>query len=173
MGQTECEHPGMLLRRFESSDAGVVWALNALPNVGPTADTTAPLELTALASPPLAFPYLADINHHFVGAGGEFLVVELTGHVVGMGGIRPNTADQAEVLHIRVHPATRRQGVGRLLMHGLETRARELRFQELHLDTATNQPDALAFYRALGYADAGTETHPDWSWTLQYFTKRL
>jgi hypothetical protein len=78
----------MLLRRFEASDAGVVWALNALPNVGSTADRTVPLELTAQASPPLAFPYLADIDRHFVGAGGEFLILELTGHVVGMGGIR-------------------------------------------------------------------------------------
>lgn len=163
----------MLLRRFEASDVGVVWALNALPNVGSTADPTLPLELSAPASAPLAFPYLADIDRHFVGAGGEFLVVVLTGHVVGMGGIRPNNADQAEVLHIRVHPATRRRGVGRLLMSGLETRARELGFQELHLDTATNQPEALAFYRALGYGEAGTETHPDWTWTLQYFTKSL
>lgn len=140
---------------------------------GATADPTVPLELTAPASPPPAFPHLADIDRHFGRAGGEFLVVELTGHVIGMGGIRPNRPDQAEVLHIRIHPATRRQGVGRILMSGLETRARELGFQELHLDTATNQPEAIAFYRALGYVDAGTETHPDWAWTLQYFTKRL
>jgi ribosomal protein S18 acetylase RimI-like enzyme len=85
----------------------------------------------------------------------------------------PNSASEAEVLHIRVHPATRRQGVGRLLMNGLEGRARDLGFQRLHLDTATNQPDAVAFYRALGYMDAGTETKPSWAWTLQYFTKQL
>lgn len=163
----------MLLRRFEVSDVGAVWALNALPNVGSTADPTIPLELAARAGPPSAFPYLADIDRHFVGAGGEFLVVEISGHAVGMGGIRPNSAYQAEVLHIRVHPATRRRGVGRLLMSGLEARAWELGFQELHLDTATNQPEAIAFYRALGYVDAGTEMHPDWSSTLQYFTKRL
>ena len=58
-------------------------------------------------------------------------------------------------------------------MNRLEQRARELGLQQLHLDTATNQPDALAFYRALGYAEAGTASDPQWTWTLQYFTKSL
>lgn len=163
----------MLLRRFAASDVGAVWALNALPNVGSTADPTVPLGLTAPASPPPAFPYLADVEQHFLNTGGEFLVVEHENQLVGMGGIRPNNATEAEVLHIRVHPATRRQGVGRLLMDGLEARARVLGFQRLHLDTATNQPDAIAFYTALGYTLAGTESNPDWAWTLQYFTKAL
>jgi len=93
-------------------------------------------------------------------------VVEHGAHLVGMGGIRPNSATEAEVLHVRVHPATRRQGVGRLLMEGLEARARDLGFEGLHLDTATNQPEAIAFYTALGYTPAGTESNPNWTWTL-------
>lgn len=163
----------MLLRRFVASDAGRVWALNNRPNVGETADPDVPLDLPIASGPPKAFPYLADVQRHFLDSGGEFLVVEHDAHLVGMGGIRPNDARQAEVLHIRVHPATRRQGVGRLLMNGLEARARALGFQELHLDTATNQPDALAFYRALDYTEVGTGSDPNWTWTLQYFTKKL
>ena len=58
-------------------------------------------------------------------------------------------------------------------MDGLEDRARDLGYRELHLDTATNQPAALAFYRALGYSEDGTESNPAWSWTLQYFIKAL
>ena len=163
----------MRLRRYEELDAGRLWALNDLPNVGETADPTVPLDLPVPAQPPPTFPYLADVEQHFLNAGGEFLVVDHESHLVGMGGIRPNSASEAEVLHIRVHPATRRQGVGRLLIEGLEGRARDLGFQLLHLDTATNQPDAIAFYQALGYTPAGTESHPDWAWTLQYFTKTL
>ncbi len=163
----------MRLRRFVASDAGRLWALNNLPNVGETAEPNVPLDLPIPTDPPPAFPYLADIQRHFLSSGGEFLVAEQDNHLVGMGGIRPISTSEAEVLHIRVHPATRRQGVGRLLMNGLEDRARDLGFGQLHLDTATNQPDAVAFYRALGYADAGTESNPDWAWTLQYFTKTL
>lgn len=90
-----------------------------------------------------------------------------------MGGIRPNTSQQAEILHVRVHPATRRQGIGRKIMSVLEHRALELGFQELHLDTATNQPEAVAFYEGLGYIRLGEETRPEWSWTLVVFTKQL
>ena len=92
----------------------------------------------------MAFPYLADIDGHFVGAGGEFLLLELTGHVVGMAWKRTNSPDQAEVLRHSGPPwATRRGGVGWPPVSGLETRARELGFQDLHLDTATNQPEAI------------------------------
>lgn len=163
----------MLLRRFVGSDAGRAWALNDLPNVGATADPNVPLDLAVAAEPPRAFPYLADVERHFLNGGGEFLVVMHDAHLLGMGGIRPNDARQAEVLHVRVHPATRRRGVGRLLMNGLEARARALGFRELHLETATNQPDAVAFYRALGYIEGATESNPKWTWTLQYFTKSL
>lgn len=165
--------PGMILRQFVASDTGAVWALNNLPNVGDTADPDLPIDLVHPTGPPQSFPYLADVERHFLADRGEFLVVEEGGYLVGMGGIRPNTPSEAEVLHVRVHPATRRRGVGRMLMLGLEARARGLGFELLHLDTATNQPDAVAFYRALGYSEAGTETEPTWTWTLQYFTKRL
>jgi len=163
----------VIVRRYEPRDARDVWALTTLPNVGRTADPTLPLDLPLPAGPPADFPHLADVEAAFNAAGGDFLVVEADGHVVGMGGIRPNTRQQAEVLHIRVHPATRRQGIGRQLMQALEHRAVELGFDELHLDTATNQPEAVAFYEGLGYRRVGEETRPEWSWTLVYFTKQL
>jgi hypothetical protein len=55
----------------------------------------------------------------------------------------------------------------------LERRAVELGFEELHLDTATNQPEAVAFYENLGYSNLGEETRPEWTWTLVYFGKSL
>jgi len=163
----------MKVRRFAASDAPRAWALNSIPNVGLTGDPQAPLALPIPPEPPTNFPDLADVSAHFLDAGGDFLVVEETAHLVGMGGIRPNNHEEAEVRHIRVHPARRRRGIGRLLMTALEARARELGFERVHLDTATNQPEAIAFYRALGYSDAGIETRPEWTWTLQYFTKQL
>ena len=90
-----------------------------------------------------------------------------------MGGIRPNSRVQAEMLHIRVHPAMRRSGIGRTVVTTLEQRAVDLGFSEVHLDTATNQPQAMAFYEAQGYERVGEETRPEWAWTLVYFTKRL
>jgi hypothetical protein len=37
----------------------------------------------------------------------------------------------------------------------------------------TNQPEAMAFYRSLGYREFGREHQPGWSWTLVYYLKEL
>lgn len=161
------------IREFREGDAPVLWTLSTLPNIGATADPTMPLALPAAASAPAAFADLADVHRWFPEAGGVFLVAEHEGHLVGMGGFRPNARRQAEVLRVRVHPAVRRVGVGRAVMGGLESRASALGLPEMFLDTATNQPEAMAFYRALGYRETGRETRPEWSWTLVYFTKQL
>lgn len=58
-------------------------------------------------------------------------------------------------------------------MTGLESLARDHGYTETSLDTATNQPEAVAFYQALGYREVGRETRLEWSWTLVYFTKPL
>jgi ribosomal protein S18 acetylase RimI-like enzyme len=151
----------------------VLWALNALPNIGETADPAVPVPLPAATRAPATFPDLADIDTTFLAVGGEFLVVELDGHLVGMGGFRPDADGGAEVLRVRVHPATRRRGIGRALMSELERCAVAGGLRSLHLDTATNQPEAMAFYRALGYREVGRERQPDWTWTLVYYVKSL
>jgi ribosomal protein S18 acetylase RimI-like enzyme len=161
------------LRQAGANDGPGLWALNALPNIGVTANPDVPLHLPRPAGPPTDFPDLADVMTSFVGHGGDFVVAEISGELVGMGGIKPTGANRAEILRVRVHPARRRRGVGRQVMRELETRAVALGLTELHLDTADNQPDALAFYRALGYQEIGRTTQPGWSWTLVYFVKRL
>ena len=160
----------MHVRPYDAGDRRRVWALNDIPTVGETADPSMPLELPEPTVPPAAFPDLGDVEGSF----DRFLVVEDgDGHLVGMGGLRATDEWRAEVLRVRVHPATRRQGVGRALMAALERDARELGFAALHLDTATNQPEAIAFYESLGYVETGRETRPEWHWTLVYFEKQL
>lgn len=150
-----------------------MWTLNGLPNVGQTADGSVSLPLLPSEVPPPEFPDLADGETTFMRAGGDFFVAEHDGNIVGMGGFRPNVAGQAEVLRVRVHPAMRRRGVGRQLMGAIENAARQAGLSEMFLDTALNQPDAVAFYQGLGYQELGRRTEPDWSWTLVYFGKHL
>lgn len=40
-------------------------------------------------------------------------------------------------------------------------------------DTATNQPEAMAFNQGLGYREVGRERQPDSTWTLVYYLKEL
>jgi hypothetical protein len=56
-------------------------------------------------------------------------------------------------------------------MTALEERAAQLGMSEMHLDTTLQQPEAVAFYRALGYQEIGREKFPDWE--LVYFIKQL
>lgn len=161
------------IRDFHDGDAPVLWTLSTLPNIGVTADPALPLALPAAAAAPPQFADLADIPATFTDVGGTFLVAEHEGHLVGTGGYRPVPGGRAEVLRVRVHPALRRAGVGRAVMSGLEARATAAGLRELVLDTATNQPEAMAFYRALGYREVRRETRPHWTWTLVYFAKRL
>ncbi|WP_232821679.1 GNAT family N-acetyltransferase [Desertihabitans aurantiacus] len=163
----------LTIRRYRAADAPTVWALNDIPHRGDTEDPSVPLRLQPLFCPPPAFPDLADIHATFIAAGGDFLVAELAGDLVGMAGFRANERGQAQVLRVRVHPAVRRQRVGARLMGAVERRALELGFTEAFLDTSTHQPAAMAFYQALGYREVGRETRPEWSWTLAYLTKQL
>jgi GNAT superfamily N-acetyltransferase len=161
------------VRRVRHIDAPVLWALNALPNIGETADPGVPIPLQPAVAPPAGFPDLADVEASFLARGGEFLVVELEGHVVAMGGFRPGVDASAEVLRVRVHPAARRRGLGRALMSELEQRAARSGLRSMRLDTATNQPEAMAFYQGLGYREVGRECQPGWTWTLVYYAKTL
>lgn len=122
---------------------------------------------------PSQFLDLADIDISFRQAGGDFLVAFHRDHLVAMGGIRPASEVRVEVLRVRVHPAIRRRGIGRMVMSALERRAVELGFQETFLDTTTNQPEALAFYRGIGYSEVGRAHQADWSWVLVYLVKNL
>jgi ribosomal protein S18 acetylase RimI-like enzyme len=163
----------VLVRRAVPSDRSRIWALNNIPNVGETADRDAPLDLPIPAAAPEAFLDLADVEVAFVRRGGDFIVVESDAHLVAMGGIRPSAPGQAQVRHVRVHPARRRLGIGRLLMDALERRATELGFDEMLVETASNQPEALAFYLGLGYLEVRRESRPEWGWSLVWFTKTL
>ncbi len=112
---------------------------------------------------------------------GVFLVVEgedLAGEAadVGCGGIRrlsseDETAPRFEVKHLWLQPHVRRQGLGRLLLAELESRARAFGAAELVLDTNESLAAAGGLYRSSGfeeippYNDNPNATH--------WFAKRL
>ena len=164
----------LTVRSMESADLPVVWTMALLPNVGATADLSVPVPLSPASVAPLEFIDLADPAGTFAAVDGDFVVAELEGHVVGMGGFQPSSMPgRAEVLRVRVHPARRRMGIGRAVMAALESRAAARGFREAWLDTSTNQPEAMAFYESLGYGQVGRESRSEWLWTLVYYLKRL
>jgi len=84
-------------------------------------------------------------------ARGVFLVAWAGGEPVGCGGIRYLQPAVAELKRLYVAPPARRQGLARRLLGALHEQARRLGYRALWLETGTEQPEAIALYRAAGY----------------------
>ena len=133
------------IRRYEPQDHDEVWDLHnlALWQVGAHAGNG---------------PYDDDLHHIesvYLHNGGEFLVGLLDGKIVAMGALRRITEQKAEVKRMRVHPAYQRKGFGQLILSALESRARELGYIALALDTAVIQTAAQQLYLKNGYRETG------------------
>lgn len=88
-----------------------------------------------------------------------FLVArDAAGAPVGCGGIRmlgdrTPGIPSAELKRMYVVPAARGTGVATALLRALEDAARDLGVVDLVLETGSEQPDAMRFYRREGWAE--------------------
>lgn len=90
-------------------------------------------------------------------AGVFLLVIDDDGTAVGCGGIR-RIADgpdgvRYEVKHLYLRPQTRGRGLGRLLLEGLEERARALGAADIVLDTHHSLAAAGGLYASSGFVE--------------------
>lgn len=58
-------------------------------------------------------------------------------------------------------------------MEAIEAAAAAGCARRMVLETAQNQPEAIAFYESIGYHQTGTESRPEWTWTLVWFAREL
>ncbi|OLT13744.1 GNAT family N-acetyltransferase [Actinomadura sp. CNU-125] len=108
---------------------------------------------------------------------GEFLVGEIEGSLVAMGGLRradlvpggharafggfslgTGRLDAVEMVRLRVLPPLQRRGYGAAMVTALERRAAELGYRILRADTTELQEPALALYRRFGWTETRRET---------------
>jgi ribosomal protein S18 acetylase RimI-like enzyme len=116
------------------------------------------LALDAVGANAGSGPWNDDLHHIeevYLGEGGEFLVVEHHGQIVGMGALRKTDAQHAEIKRMRVHPRHWRRGLGQALLRKLEERAGQLGYRRLRLDTTIEMTAAQQLYRKNGYREAG------------------
>lgn len=113
---------------------------------------------------------VADIEGAYLETGGEFLVAERDGRLVGMGGLAVD-GDEGELFRMRVATDCQREGVGSRLLDALEAAARERGAARLYAETARRQSAALAFYPANGYEQVDART--DGEYDLVTYRKDL
>lgn len=88
-----------------------------------------------------------------------------------MGALRRSGPQRAEIKRMRVAPASQRRGFGRRVLEHLETRAAELGYTRLHLDTTAEQRAAQALYRSHGYRETAREQRARFE--LIFYEKQL
>src|SRR5579859_7224284 len=81
-----------------------------------------------------------------------FLVARVGGVPVGCGALRPLDESSAEIKRMYVVPDKRGSGVSTAVLQALESRAAELGWYTLKLETGPKQPEAIRFYERSGYA---------------------
>ncbi len=70
---------------------------------------------------------------------------------VGCGAIQLQAPGYAEIKRMYVRPARRSQGIGKQLLHQIETFAKQSNVRTLRLETGVYQPAAIHLYQQLGY----------------------
>jgi GNAT superfamily N-acetyltransferase len=81
-----------------------------------------------------------------------FLVAYAEGAAAGCGALRQLDETSAEIKRMYVVPAMRGQGVSVAVLRALESRAAELGWLTLKLETGPKQPEAIRFYERSGYS---------------------
>jgi GNAT superfamily N-acetyltransferase len=85
---------------------------------------------------------------------------EINGEPVGIGGLRPLSADDAEIKRMYVRPSSRGLGVGQAILQRLIDDARTLGYKTIHLDSAPFMHEAHALYRSVGFVPS--DPHRGW-----------
>ncbi len=96
---------------------------------------------------------------------GFVLVLEAEENLVGMALIKTIEEGIGEVKRMFIRTEHRGRGYGKELMQMLVTRAKELGYSNLRLETADFMPAALKIYRSAGFKERGAYLGgeiPDW-----------
>jgi len=83
----------------------------------------------------------------------HLMAIDESGTAIGVGRLHFNTDTEAQIRYMAVTDASRRHGVGSLLLQALERRATGKGARRIVLDA---RETALGFYRSRGYSEIGT-----------------
>ncbi len=97
---------------------------------------------------------IEDIESSYFSRGGTFLVLEAgDGSIVGAYGLYPLEEHVCELRKMYLHKAFRGKGLGRLLLDDALSKAKQLGFRKIVLETASVLKEAIALYRSYGFVE--------------------
>jgi putative acetyltransferase len=80
-----------------------------------------------------------------------FVIARIDGTAAGCGALRGLEPEIGEVKRMFVLPDFRGRGIARRILEVLESRARELQYTSVCLETGIGQPEAIGLYKSAGY----------------------
>jgi putative acetyltransferase len=95
-----------------------------------------------------------DIESSYFSRGGIFLVLEAQdGSIIGAYGLYPLEEQRCELRKMYLHKAYRGRGLGKLLLDDALSKARQLGFRKIVLETASVLKEAIALYKSYGFVE--------------------
>ena len=85
-------------------------------------------------------------------------LAEIAGAPVGVGGLKPLGADDAEIKRMYVRPSARGLGAGAAILRRLIDDAHTLGYRRIHLDTGRFMLEAQSLYRRFGFVPSSPQT---------------
>ena len=97
---------------------------------------------------------IEDIEYSYFGQGGTFYVLEeKDGSIIGAYGLCPVKMRTCELRKMYLHSAHRGKGLGKLLLASALSKARQMGFQRMTLETASVLKEAIALYKSYGFVE--------------------
>ncbi len=95
---------------------------------------------------------IKDIESSYFGRGGMFIVLETEdGSVIGAYGLYPVDEQTCELRKMYLQKAHRGKGLGKLLLEDALSKAKQLGFERMVLETAAVLTEAIALYKSYGF----------------------
>ncbi len=97
---------------------------------------------------------IKDIEHSYFGQGGAFFVLETEdGSIIGAYGLYPVEEQTCELRKMYLHKAHRGRGLGKFLLEDALSKARQLGFERMILETASVLKEAITLYKSYGFVE--------------------
>jgi putative acetyltransferase len=97
---------------------------------------------------------IKDIESSYFARGGTFLVLETEdGSIIGAYGLYPMGEKTCELRKMYLDKAHRGKGLGRFMLEDALSKAKQLGFEEVILETASVLKEAIALYKSYGFVE--------------------
>ena len=97
---------------------------------------------------------IKDIEYAYFDRGGAFFVLETEeSSIIGAYGLYPVDEHTCELRKMYLHKAYRGKGLGKLLMEDALSKAEQLGFERIVLETASVLKEAIALYKSYGFIE--------------------